>query len=131
MGICPEYMSEKAVAIGTYCAASGAHVLFGVHNPVAGSPEVIKLMTEGWEKKTGGALEWEPDIDKLIAKALAYIDAKRAALGLAAYDPARYGQSGDREMEQMLTRNGKRSTKRHSWASIPQRRSCRQVKARG
>jgi len=102
VGICPEYMSEKAVAIGTYCAASGAHVLFGVHNPVAGSPEVIKLMTEGWEKKTGGALEWEPDIDKLIAKAFGYIDAKRAALGLAAYDPARYGQSGDREMEQML-----------------------------
>ena len=38
VGICPEYMSEKAVSIGTYCAASGAHVLFGVHNPVAGQP---------------------------------------------------------------------------------------------
>jgi carbon-monoxide dehydrogenase catalytic subunit len=102
VGVCPEYMSEKAVCIGTYCAASGAHVLFGVHNPVAGSPEVIKLMTEGWEKKTGGWLEWEPDTDQLIAKALGHIDAKRATLGLAAYDPTRYGQSGDRDMEKML-----------------------------
>ncbi len=37
VGICPEYMCEKAIAIGTYCVASGAYVLFGVHSPVLAS----------------------------------------------------------------------------------------------
>ena len=95
VGICPEYMSEKALSIGCYCAASGAYVLFGVHNPVAGSEEVVRIMTEGWMEKVGGAVEFEPDIDKLVGKALAHIDAKREALGLAPYDPEKHGQSGD------------------------------------
>jgi carbon-monoxide dehydrogenase catalytic subunit len=95
VGICPEYMSEKALAIGTYCAASGAYVLFGVHNPVAGSPEVTRLIHQGWLEKVGGGIEFEPDVDKLIDKALAAIDGKRAALGLSAYEPNKYGQSGD------------------------------------
>ncbi len=30
VGLCPEWMCEKAIAIGTYFAASGAHVIFGV-----------------------------------------------------------------------------------------------------
>ncbi|MDP2953420.1 MAG: anaerobic carbon-monoxide dehydrogenase catalytic subunit, partial [Chloroflexota bacterium] len=30
VGICPEWMSEKALAIGTYCAASGVYTIFGV-----------------------------------------------------------------------------------------------------
>jgi anaerobic carbon-monoxide dehydrogenase catalytic subunit len=106
VGICPEYMSEKAVAIGTYCAASGIYVLFGMHSPVAGSEEVTEIMTKGWEAKVGGSIEWEPDIDLLIKKALAHIDAKRAALGLVAYDPARYGQSGDSLMERVLSEVG-------------------------
>ncbi len=96
VGVCPEYMSEKALSIGTYCAASGAYVLFGLPSPVAGSPEVVGLMNEGWMKRFGGGIEFEPDIAALIAKALDKIDAKREALGLAEYDPARFGQSGDR-----------------------------------
>ncbi|MHB1293423.1 MAG: anaerobic carbon-monoxide dehydrogenase catalytic subunit [Anaerolineae bacterium] len=106
VGICPEYMSEKAVAIGTYVAASGGHVLFGMHCPVAGSPEVIDLMTKGWEAQVGGSLEWEPDTNILIEKALAHIDAKRAALGLAAYEPGRFGQSGDSLMEKLINQVG-------------------------
>ena len=47
-------------------------------------------------KRFGGGIEFEPDIAALIAKALDKIDAKREALGLAEYDPARFGQSGDR-----------------------------------
>ncbi len=34
VGLCPEWMCEKAIAIGTYFAASGAHVIFGVGSPV-------------------------------------------------------------------------------------------------
>ena len=95
VGICPEWMSEKALAIGTYFVASGAYVLFGIESPVGGSDEVTELIGSGWEKKVGGKLEFEPDTDKIIAKSLAHIDARRAALKLAPYDANRYGQSGD------------------------------------
>lgn len=104
VGICPEVMSEKAMAIGSYCAASGIYVLFGVKSPVAGSPEVVELMSKGWEAKVGGRIEFEPDIDQLIAKAVAHIDAKRGALGLVAYDAARFGASGDALMAKALGR---------------------------
>ncbi len=102
VGVCPEYMSEKALSIGTYCAASGAYVLFGLKTPVGGSPEVVDLMLNGWMNKVGGGIEFEPDIDALMEKALAHIDAKREELGLPAYDPERFGASGDRDMEAVL-----------------------------
>ncbi|NLE76121.1 MAG: anaerobic carbon-monoxide dehydrogenase catalytic subunit [Chloroflexi bacterium] len=99
VGICPEWMSEKAISIGTYCAASGAYVLFGVHSPVEASEEVTRLIGEGWEAKVGGQMEFEPDTQKIIQKTLAHIDAKRAALGLAEYDPKRFGRSGDQPLQ--------------------------------
>jgi len=95
VGICPEWMSEKAVSIANYFVASGAYVLFGVGSPVSGSPKVVDLMTRGWEELVGGKLEFEPDMEKLLQKALDHIDAKRRALGLEEYDPNRHGQSGD------------------------------------
>jgi len=118
VGVCPEYMSEKAISIGTYCVASGAYVLFGVHNPVAGSPEVVELISKGWENKVGGKLEFEPDIPRLIEKALAHIDAKRAALGLVAYDATRFGQSGDRTMEEALQRAGEKALSLYSISEL-------------
>jgi carbon-monoxide dehydrogenase catalytic subunit len=102
VGICPEYMSEKALSIGSYCAASGAYVLFGLPSPTANSPEVVEIIKDGWDARFGGGIEFEPDIDALIAKVFARIDAKREALGLAEYDPKRFGESGDRVMEEVL-----------------------------
>jgi carbon-monoxide dehydrogenase catalytic subunit len=101
VGICPEWMCEKALAIGTYFVASGVYVLFGVDSPVSGSAEVERLISEGWEQKVGGKLEFEPDPEALVAKALAHIDKKRAALKLEEYDPNRYGQSGDRRVVEL------------------------------
>jgi len=102
VGICPEYMSEKALSIGSYCAVSGAYVLFGLPSPTANSPEVVELIKDGWMQRFGGGIEFEPDIDALIAKALKHIDTKREALGLAEYDPKHFGESGDRLMEEVL-----------------------------
>jgi anaerobic carbon-monoxide dehydrogenase catalytic subunit len=99
VGICPEYMCEKAVAIGTYCVASGIYTLFGVSSPVGASEEVTRLISEGWEKKVGGKLEFYKDWNVILAKSLEHIDKKRAALGLAVYDPSRYGQSGDAPLQ--------------------------------
>ncbi len=81
-GIAPEWMSEKALAIGTYCAASGAYVLFGVTSPVKASQAVVDLMSSGWEGKFGGKMEFEPDVDKMYEKVVDHIQKKRKALGI-------------------------------------------------
>ncbi len=119
VGICPEYMSEKALSIGTYCAASGAFVLFGLPTPVGNSPEVVELMRDGWMRRFGGGIEFEPDTPELIRKALAHIDAKRQALGLEPYDPGRYGSSGDRMMEEALAALGEETLLNVYSAPVP------------
>jgi carbon-monoxide dehydrogenase catalytic subunit len=102
VGFAPEWMSEKALSIGTYFVASGVYTLFGVGSPVGGSEEVTRLIGEGWEKQVGARLEFEPDPQQMLAKALAHIDAKRAALKLVPYDPSRFGASGDRRMHELM-----------------------------
>ncbi|MCK4377624.1 MAG: anaerobic carbon-monoxide dehydrogenase catalytic subunit [Actinomycetia bacterium] len=81
-GIAPEWMSEKALSIGTYFVASGLYVLFGVGSPVGGSSEVTKIISNGWEKLIGGKLEFEPDMDKILEKTIDHIQKKRKALGI-------------------------------------------------
>ena len=105
VGLAPEWMSEKALAIATYCVASGAYVVFGGASPVSGMPDrvqdsdaVLKYIGEGWEKIYGGKLEFIPDPDEMIQKTLEHIDKKRAALGLPEYDPNKFGRSGDARM---------------------------------
>ncbi|MCJ7619038.1 MAG: anaerobic carbon-monoxide dehydrogenase catalytic subunit [Anaerolineae bacterium] len=102
VGIAPEWMSEKALTIGTYFVASGAYVLFGVRSPIEGSEAVTDLIGRRWEEKTGGKLEFEPDPAKIVQKSLDHIDKKRAALGLPKYDASRFGQSGDRRYNAWL-----------------------------
>lgn len=82
VGIAPEWMSEKALSIGTYVAASGVYVLMGSESPVKASSEVTEIMTRGWEKKFGGRMEFEPDPEAIVRKALDHIQAKREALGI-------------------------------------------------
>jgi carbon-monoxide dehydrogenase catalytic subunit len=105
VGLAPEWMSEKALAIGTYCVASGAYVIFGGASPVSGMPDrvadsdiISHYISEGWEEIYGGKLEFISDPDEMIAKTLEHIDKKRAALGLPEYDPDRFGESGDARM---------------------------------
>ncbi len=59
-------------------------------------------MSEGWEERVGGKMEFIPDPEEAVRKALEHIDKKRAALGLVEYDPNRYGQSGDALMLKVL-----------------------------
>jgi carbon-monoxide dehydrogenase catalytic subunit len=99
VGICPEYMCEKAIAIGTYAVASGIYTIFGVGSPVEASEEVTRLISEGWEKKVGGKMEFYTKWEDIVSHSLDHIDKKRAALGLAEYEPGRFGQSGDAPLE--------------------------------
>jgi carbon-monoxide dehydrogenase catalytic subunit len=101
VGICPEWMSEKAISIGTYCVATGAYVLFGVGSPVAASEEVTELISAGWEAAVGGKLEFYKDWHDIVTKSLEHIDKKRAALKLEQYDPDRFGASGDWRIKEL------------------------------
>jgi carbon-monoxide dehydrogenase catalytic subunit len=105
VGLAPEWMSEKALAIAVYCVASGAYVIFGGSSPVGGQPGKVAdsdllahYISEGWEKIYGGKLEFIPDPVEMVQATLAHIDKKRSALGLPAWDPSRFGRSGDRLM---------------------------------
>jgi carbon-monoxide dehydrogenase catalytic subunit len=105
VGLAPEWMSEKALAIATYCVASGAYVIFGGSSPVSGMPDrvedsdiVLRYISQGWEKIYGGKLEFIADTQEMIDKTLEHIDKKRAALGLPEYNPQRFGRSGDSRM---------------------------------
>lgn len=105
VGLAPEWMSEKALAIATYCVASGAYVIFGGSSPISGMPDrvsdsdkVLGYISSGWEKIYGGKLEFIPDPDEMIKATLDHIDKKRAALGLTVYDATKFGKSGDKKM---------------------------------
>lgn len=80
-GIAPEWMSEKALSIGTYFAASGVYVVFsGEPIPLESSEEVKDIMTRRWEEKYGGKLEYIQDIDEVLSRVIEHIQAKRRAL---------------------------------------------------
>ena len=65
---------------------------------VGDSTLVEQFISEGWEERYGGKLEFVNDPDEMIRRTLEHIDKKRAALGLPEYDPNRFGTSGDARM---------------------------------
>jgi anaerobic carbon-monoxide dehydrogenase catalytic subunit len=81
-GSAPEWMSEKAVAIGFYFVASGVFTHFGTPHPVLGSANVNNFLTDEVEKVLGGKFYFEPDPLKSAARILEHIDQKRAELKL-------------------------------------------------
>jgi anaerobic carbon-monoxide dehydrogenase catalytic subunit len=81
-GAAPEWMSEKAVAIGHYFVASGLYVVLGQPLYVDGSENVHRLLTEEMEGITGGKFAWEPDPEIAAGMILDHIERKRDALGI-------------------------------------------------
>jgi len=82
-GAAPEWMSEKAVAIGFYVVASGVFTVFGTPQPVMGSKNVSEYMTEGLEKIVGGKYAFEADPIKAAHLMIEHMNKKRAALKLS------------------------------------------------
>ena len=114
VGIAPEWMSEKAIAIACYFAASGVPVIFGGgQSPVAASKEVTNIMTNVWYERFMGCLRFEQDPEKVLSLALEYIDNARANLKLKKYEPGRFGT--ERVLMDMAARRdiGKSSAKPH------------------
>jgi carbon-monoxide dehydrogenase catalytic subunit len=98
-GAAPEWMSEKAIAIGQYFVASGVYTVFGTTFPTGGSPIFQKHLFEDMEEMYGGKWDFEPDPIKAAQKMIAHIDSKRKALGI---DKARERVLYDMEMRREL-----------------------------
>ena len=81
-GAAPEWMSEKAIAIGWYVVASGVYVVFGTPLPVLGSKNMEKFLTHDIEEIVGGKWAFEPDPKSAAHLMIAHIDKKRKELKL-------------------------------------------------
>jgi len=81
-GSAPEWMSEKAIAIGQYFVTSGVYTVFGYHMPLEGAPVFKDYLYKDIEKLYGGRWDCEPDPIKHAHKMIAHIDKKRKELGI-------------------------------------------------
>ena len=81
-GVAPEWMSEKAVAIGQYFVSSGVYTIFGATWPTLGSKEVTDFLFHKMEGIYGGKWDFEVDPIKIAAMVIDHIDKKRKALGI-------------------------------------------------
>ncbi len=86
-GAAPEWYSEKAVSIGTYVVASGIYTVLGVQPAIFGSPNVVKLLTDGLEDVVGATFSVEPDPERAAVLIRRHIEQKRQKLGLPAIAP--------------------------------------------
>ena len=81
-GSAPEWMSEKAIAIGQYFVSSGVYTVFGYHMPLEGAPVFKNYLYKDMEKLYGGMWDCEADPIKHAHKMIAHIDKKRKELGI-------------------------------------------------
>lgn len=84
VGIAPEWMSEKAVTIGTYFVASGCDVILGLPFHISGSENVTRFLQEEVTALFGGAFHDIPDPLAAADKTLELIEAARERLGINA-----------------------------------------------
>jgi carbon-monoxide dehydrogenase catalytic subunit len=81
-GAAPEWMSEKAIAIGHYFVASGVYTVFGVGLPVFGSRVFADYLFRELESVFGGMWAVEPDPGKMAGLIIDHINRKRKKLGI-------------------------------------------------
>lgn len=98
-GAAPEWMSEKALAIGHYFVASGIFTVFGTTWPTLGSERVTEHLFKEYEEMFKGMWAYEPDPIKAAHIMISHIDKKRKALGI---DRARERILFDMDMRRSL-----------------------------
>jgi carbon-monoxide dehydrogenase catalytic subunit len=80
--VAPEAMSEKAVTIAFYAAASGIFTVFAPPPRVHGSRKVLEFLCEEMEDLVGGRFAFEDDATEAANRVIAHLDEKRGALKL-------------------------------------------------
>jgi len=81
-GAAPEWMSEKAIAIGHYFVASGVFTVFGVTFSIVEGTKFHKLLFEDLEEMGFGKWGFTPDPYEMARMMIAHISKKRKALGI-------------------------------------------------
>jgi len=81
-GAAPEWMSEKAIAIGFYVVASGVFTVFGTPHPILGSRNLTDYLCDGIEEEYGAKFAFEADPIKAAHLMIDHINKKREALKL-------------------------------------------------
>jgi len=82
VGVAPEWMSEKAVAIGCYFVASGVDVVLGHPFHIAGSENVTKFLNEETKELFGGSFHVAEDAYTAVAKIMDILNDAREKLGI-------------------------------------------------
>ena len=76
-GCAPEWMSEKAIAIGTYVVGSGIETFLGVMPPVTGSSRAVEILCGSIRDKVGASFHVNEDPVSCAQDIMACIEAKR------------------------------------------------------
>ena len=82
-GAAPEWMSEKAIAIGQYFVASGVFTVFGIGLPVTGSELFCRHLFDEHQELYGGHWAVERDEAKMAGMIIDHINRKREKLGIS------------------------------------------------
>ncbi len=82
VGLAPEWMSEKAVAIGCYFVASGIDVILGHPFHISGSENVTRFLNEEARDLFGASFHVHPDPVEAAGATLALINERRDRLGI-------------------------------------------------
>lgn len=81
-GAAPEWMSEKALSIGTYVVTSGVYTMLGVAPQVTGSDNLTRFLTNDVKDIYGGYFDIESDPKEAAKKIISYIEEKRKILDI-------------------------------------------------
>jgi len=96
VGVAPEWMSEKAVAIGSYFVASGIDVVLGRPFNIGGSDAVTRFLEHEATEIFGASFHTCPDPDQAAERVLALLRARREKLGIH--------EQGERKLMDMADR---------------------------
>ena len=82
VGVAPEWMSEKAIAIGCYFVASGVDVVLGNPFYTSGSERVTKFLFEDTKEKFGGSFHLCEDPYEAVELIMGILNDAREKLGI-------------------------------------------------
>jgi carbon-monoxide dehydrogenase catalytic subunit len=82
VGVAPEWMSEKAIAIGSYFVASGIEVILGHPFHISGSEKVTQFLNEETRKIFGASFHYIPDPFGAVDRIMELLDETREKLGI-------------------------------------------------
>lgn len=98
VGVAPEWMSEKAIAIGCYFVASGIDVILGHPFHIEGSDRVNLFLNEGSGELYGARFHVCSDPHQAAARVLELLNRRRERLGI--------NKKAERKLMDMKDRRG-------------------------